>query len=102
MTTVLDEPILGIHDDLPDSVFVIADGPRHAFYVADGVHGLQAFVCNLLATRMAKAMAKSLGGNYTPRHVSFEQARQIAKIKPPANAVFIFYTLSEFDIHYVR
>lgn len=102
MSATLVEPILGIGEDFPDSLFVLnhpASG-RYGCYCHEGVHGLASFSNETQAVRFAEWIELS---GMTVVELTFDEAREVAKARPlPVVALMLLDKMDDPKIHYVR
>lgn len=102
MSQVLDLPLLGLQETLPDSLYVLhhPSSNRYGCFCHDGVHGLACFSTEGGAFRFAEWI--DLSGMMTVE-VSFDEAREVAKDRPlPVVSLMLLDSLNDPVIHYVR
>ena len=102
MTEILDMPLLGLTDSIPDTLFLLAHPSTGKFgcYCHAGVHGLACFSTEGGAFRFAEFI--NLSG-MSSKEVSFDEARDIAKDRPlPIISLMLLDKIAEPVIHYVR
>ncbi len=103
MALTLDQPILGLGIDFPESLFVLyhPESGKYGCYYHDGVHGLACFSSESAACRFAELLDR-LEGMET-QHVTFDEAREIAIGRPlPVVSIMLVDQLDDPVIHYVR
>src|SRR5688572_25448667 len=102
MEQVLTQPLLGLEDTFPDSLFLLYH-PRtekYGCYCHHGVHGLACFSTEAGAFRFAEWI--DLSGMQS-MEITFDEAREIAKDRPPpVVALMLLDKLEDPLIHYVR
>lgn len=102
MVETLVEPVLGIGEEFPDSVYVLShpSTSRYGCYCHQGIHGLACFSTETHAIRFSEWI--DLSGMQVVR-LSFDEAREVAKARPlPVVALMLLDRLEDPKIHYVR
>lgn len=102
MSQVLDLPLLGLDECLPDTMYVLhhPTSDRYGCFCHDGVHGLACFSTEGGAFRFAEWI--DLSGMAT-KELSFEEAREVAKERPmPVVSLMLLDQINNPVIHFVR
>lgn len=102
MIETLQEPLLGLGEEFPDTVYVSfhPSSGKYGCYCHQGVHGLACFSTEVGALRFMEHI--ELGG-MTVLELSFDEARQIAKERPlPVVALMLLDRMDQPKIHFVR
>ena len=102
MSQVLELPLLGLEETLPDSLYVLhhPSSNRYGCFCHEGVHGLACFSTEGGAFRFAEWI--DLSGMMT-LELSFDEARDVAKERPlPVVSLMLLDSINDPVIHYVR
>ncbi len=102
MVEALQQPILGLGEDFPETVYVSYHPAtdRYGCYCFQGVHGLACFSTEMGATRFTEWI--ELNG-MTVLEMSFDEARDVAKERPlPVVALMLLDRMDQPKIHFVR
>lgn len=102
MTQTLDQPLLGIVDSMPDTLYLLAHPStgKYGCYCHKGVHGLACFSTEGGAFRFAEFIDLS---GMSSVEVSFDEARIVAKERPlPVVSLMLLDKIDDPIIHYVR
>lgn len=102
MSATLVQPILGLGEDFPTSVFVLSHPStgRYGCYCHQGVHGLACFSTEESALRFAEWIELS---GMAVVDLPFDEAREVAKARPlPVVALMLLDRMESPKIHYVR
>lgn len=102
MHKALERPILGLDNEIPDSLYLLhhVSTGKYGCYCHDGVHGLACFSTEDAAVRFSEFI--DLTGIET-LSVSFDEAREVAKQRPlPVVSLMLLDRIGEPKIHYVR
>ena len=102
MNQLLDLPLLGLEETIPDTLFVLHHpaSDRYGCFCHEGVHGLACFSTEGGACRFAEWI--DLSGMRTVE-LSFDEAREVAKSRPlPVVSLMLLDSLNNPVIHYIR
>jgi hypothetical protein len=102
MERVLDQPLLGLGETFPDSLYILYHprSGKYGCYCHQGIHGLACFSTEAGAFRFGEWI--DLSGMQS-LEISFDEAREIAKDRPmPVVALMLLDKLQEPLIHFVR
>ena len=102
MEQVLTQPILGLDETLPDTLYLLhhVQSGKYGCFCHQGVHGLACFSTEAGAFRFAEWI--DLSGMQS-EEISFDEAREVAKDRPmPVVALMLLDRLDDPVIHYVR
>lgn len=102
MNSILEQPLLGLTDSIPDTLYLLHHGSsgRYGCYCHEGVHGLACFSTESSAFRFAEWIDLS---GMTTLQTTFDEAREVAKGRPlPVVSLMLLDQIEKPHIHYVR
>lgn len=102
MSATLIEPLLGLGEDFPDTLYVLSHPStgRYGCYCFQGIHGLAGFSSESQAVQFAEWIDLS---GMSVVQLTFDEARQVAKARPlPVVALMLLDSMDDPKIHYVR
>ena len=102
MVGTLQEPLLGLGEEIPATVYVSfhSSTGRYGCYCHQGIHGLACFSTEFGAENFTKWI--ELPGMAVVE-LSFDEAREVAKTRPlPVVALMLLDQMDQPKIHYVR
>ncbi len=102
MNATLDCPVLGLETKFPSRLYILQHEPsgKYGCFCANEIHGLACFSDETSATDFADMIGLE---NMTNHHVSFDEAREVAKGRPlPVVSLMLLDDISSPEIHFVR